>query len=520
MPAQGQCTAGFGIASPARDRRTIRTWQARCRRSTPRARGGVRRTARALRARGARDARRAPRARRAGDRRGARARAAPAGPRRSGAVAPPRAQRHGRHPPHEPRARAARGGRARARQAVAAGYSNLELDLTGGRGSARTRRRAGLRATGAEAAICVNNGAAALVLALAALAGGREIVVSRGQLVEIGDGFRIPEIVQSAGARLREVGTTNRTHLADYTRASAPKRARCCASTPPTTASSASRARSSCGNWRARARRLAPARLRRRLGRAARDRGAGRGAARGAARRRRPRLVLGRQAPRRPPGRHPRRQRGRDRRLPPASPRPRAAHRQARWRRSRRRCASTATHSGRAPRCLCCARCSSPPRTCALAPTRSGLASGGPWSRSRARRRRCAAAGGAAVVRRPASPAMPTCSPRACVKAIRQCSRASPTAGSCSIAGRSATPTRNASARPDDRAAHAHARHRGSHRPRQDRLVNALTGVDCDRLPEEKARGITIDLGFAHLAAVGPSSSVVDVPGHERFVAQ
>jgi L-seryl-tRNA(Ser) seleniumtransferase len=104
---------------------------------------------------------------------------------------------------------------------VAAGYSNLELDLaTGGRGSRQDHVAALVcELTGAEAAVCVNNGAAALVLALAALAGGREIVVSRGQLVEIGDGFRIPEIVQSAGARLREIGTTNRTRPADYTRA-------------------------------------------------------------------------------------------------------------------------------------------------------------------------------------------------------------------------------------------------------------------------------------------------------------
>jgi L-seryl-tRNA(Ser) seleniumtransferase len=105
--------------------------------------------------------------------------------------------------------------------AVAAGYSNLELDLATGERGSRQDHVAGLvcELTGAEAALCVNNGAAALVLALAALAGGREIVVSRGQLVEIGDGFRIPEIVQSAGARLREVGTTNRTRAADYQRA-------------------------------------------------------------------------------------------------------------------------------------------------------------------------------------------------------------------------------------------------------------------------------------------------------------
>ena len=109
--------------------------------------------------------------------------------------------------------------------AVAGGYSNLELDLvTGGRGSRQDHVAALVcELTGAEAALSVNNGAAALVLALAALAGGREVVVSRGQLVEIGDGFRIPEIVESAGARLREVGTTNRTRAADYTRAFGPE---------------------------------------------------------------------------------------------------------------------------------------------------------------------------------------------------------------------------------------------------------------------------------------------------------
>jgi L-seryl-tRNA(Ser) seleniumtransferase len=104
-------------------------------------------------------------------------------------------------------------------QAVAAGYSNLELDLaTGARGSRQDHVAALVcELTGAEAALCVNNGAAALVLALAALAGERDVVVSRGQLVEIGDGFRIPEIVESAGAHMREIGTTNRTRASDYT---------------------------------------------------------------------------------------------------------------------------------------------------------------------------------------------------------------------------------------------------------------------------------------------------------------
>src|SRR5919198_1289433 len=103
--------------------------------------------------------------------------------------------------------------------AVAEGYSNLELDLTTGeRGSRHAHVQTLLReVTGAEAALAVNNCAAAVLLAAAALGGpGREIVVSRGQLIEIGGGFRIPEVVAQAGAQLVEVGTTNRTRLADY----------------------------------------------------------------------------------------------------------------------------------------------------------------------------------------------------------------------------------------------------------------------------------------------------------------
>ncbi|MCS6712291.1 L-seryl-tRNA(Sec) selenium transferase [Brachybacterium sp. EF45031] len=113
-----------------------------------------------------------------------------------------------------------------ARQALqdVAGYADVEFDLTTG---ARGRRGAGARAAllvacpAAEDALVVNNGAAALLLAVTALAatpaGERhEIVISRGELVEIGAGFRLPDLMESAGARLREVGTTNRTHLADY----------------------------------------------------------------------------------------------------------------------------------------------------------------------------------------------------------------------------------------------------------------------------------------------------------------
>jgi L-seryl-tRNA(Ser) seleniumtransferase len=109
-----------------------------------------------------------------------------------------------------------------ARDAVARaalGYSNLELDLASGeRGSRHAHvERVLTELTGAQAAIVVNNGAGAVLLAAAALAGsGRAIVVSRGQLVEIGGGFRIPEVIAQSGARLVEVGTTNRTRLSDY----------------------------------------------------------------------------------------------------------------------------------------------------------------------------------------------------------------------------------------------------------------------------------------------------------------
>ena len=108
---------------------------------------------------------------------------------------------------------------------VAAGTTDVELDLHTGK---RARRgRGALEALAAAvpdagAVHVVNNGAAALVLAATALASGREIVISRGELVEIGDGFRLPDLLESTGARLREVGTTNRTTLRDYARALGP----------------------------------------------------------------------------------------------------------------------------------------------------------------------------------------------------------------------------------------------------------------------------------------------------------
>ena len=102
--------------------------------------------------------------------------------------------------------------------AIASSYSNLEYDLAAGSRGKRDVHASQLIAglTGAEAAVVVNNNAAATLLVLAALAAGREVVVSRGEMVEIGGGFRVPDVMSQSGAILREVGTTNRTRASDY----------------------------------------------------------------------------------------------------------------------------------------------------------------------------------------------------------------------------------------------------------------------------------------------------------------
>jgi L-seryl-tRNA(Ser) seleniumtransferase len=109
-------------------------------------------------------------------------------------------------------------GRAPVDVHVPARFTNLELDLDTGRRGSRHGHAAALlaRVADAEAALVVNNGAAAVLLVLAALARDRDVAVSRGELVEIGGGFRVPEVMAQSGARLREVGTTNRTRLTDY----------------------------------------------------------------------------------------------------------------------------------------------------------------------------------------------------------------------------------------------------------------------------------------------------------------
>ena len=104
---------------------------------------------------------------------------------------------------------------------IAASYSNLEYDLDEGRRGSRYAHLQSLlkELTGAEDVLVVNNNAAAVLLALTSMTQGKEVVISRGELVEIGGLFRIPDVIEASGGTIREVGTTNKTHLSDYSRA-------------------------------------------------------------------------------------------------------------------------------------------------------------------------------------------------------------------------------------------------------------------------------------------------------------
>ena len=130
-----------------------------------------------------------------------------------------RDKRHRRHTPHQPRPRSAERREHRGRLSwPPSGYSDLEFDLDSGKRGSRQAHISQLvcQATGAEAALVVNNNASAVMLGLAAIAAGKEVIVSRGEAVEIGGGFRIPDVLRQSGATLVEVGTTNRTYARDF----------------------------------------------------------------------------------------------------------------------------------------------------------------------------------------------------------------------------------------------------------------------------------------------------------------
>ena len=393
------------------------------------------------------------------------------------------------------------------------------------------------RLCGAEAAIVVNNNAAAVLLVLAALAAGREVLVSRGESVEIGGGFRVPEVMEQSGARLVDVGTTNRTRLRRLpARARPPRRRRGPRAQGAPVATTASRASSrtttvaDAGDARRAGRRrhrLGPAR--RRLPVAAGGPPAVAGGRAGgppdARRRRRARDLQRRQAARRPAGRRHRR---------PGRP-GRRVRRATRW------------PGPCGPAALVLAAL----QDVALAYLRRDAGTtvpfwrmaGRPGRRPRGsgRRGRRPAAGAGSVVDTDESlpgagslpgTTIPSVGRRARRRpAGRRCGR--PTRRSSPACATGATVPRPAHRRPRRRR-HAGA---GAGRPvaaappvrvvataghvdhGKSSLVLALTGTDPDRFEEEKRRGLTIDLGFAHTTLPsGEAISFVDVPGHVRFL--
>ena len=392
----------------------------------------------------------------------------------------------------------------------AAGYSNLEYDLaTGSRGSRQDHLAPLLRRlTGAEAAIVVNNNAAALLLALAALAEGREVVVSRGELIEIGDGFRIPDVLARSGARLVEVGTTNRTRAADYERAIGPD--------------TALLLRVHQSNFRVVGFTEQPRR------RGARG---GRAPARAAARRR-PRLRRARRASRASRPRPPR--------SPPAPTS--SASRATSCSAGRRRGSSPAAPTSSSG---CAAiRSTGPLRSdkLTLAALEGTLALyldrpdevpvlrmlREPAEAVRARAERLAAAVGGTVeetVARAGGGSLPLAELPSFACAVEEELAAA-------LRARRAAGDRGRPRRPHAaRLPHAHRRRGRRGRGGGSRvpltvgtaghidhgktwLVRALTGKDTDRLPEERARGISIDLGYAPLDLPdGRRLSLIDVPG-------
>ena len=450
-------------------------------------------------------------------------------------------QRDRRHRPHQPRPRA-RGRRAAIRAATGAAtdYLLLELDRATGKRGARARVAEDhlVALTGAEDALVTNNNAAAVALAVGLAGRGGGVVVSRGELVEIGGGVRIPEIVRRAGARLIEVGTTNRTRPSDFEDALVDGRARVVLRVHPSnfTMTGFTEIAGSGGGRRDRPSPRRDRHRRPREWRAARHGGVRAGpradAGRAARGRRRPRDVQRRQARRRTAGGVHRRS-GRPRRPDPArSAGPGHAPGQG--------------HDGRgdAPTLGLYRAGRATTRDPGLADARDAggrPARHGPMARRRVDRStgrdasstlRSTVGGGslpgetAAVGRRRAGG----------VGRRRGCSRRS-ASGDPIVIGRieadrvvldlrTVDPDRGR--RRSAAAVEPGARRRamtvvvgtaGHIDHGKTTLLRALTGIDADRLPEERRRGMTIDVGYAHLTLDdGTVVDFVDVPGHDRLV--